>query len=146
VLPAYFTKTLDAALLNNRIDIAVHSMKDVPTQMAQGIQQAAVLKRASHKDIFVYKDDSTPPELGLFKWRLVFSRNDTHHSPLTLHHCHRFCPTHCPMAASLPNSQGGEPSRQCQHTSPQGAGESMARRHICGGRIGTYSFAAPKIN
>lgn len=50
-----FTKTLDAALLNNRIDVAVHSMKDVPTQLAQGIQQAAVLKRASYKDIFVYK-------------------------------------------------------------------------------------------
>lgn len=50
-----FTKTLDAALLNNRIDIAVHSMKDVPTHLAVGIQQAAVLKRASHKDIFVYK-------------------------------------------------------------------------------------------
>lgn len=50
-----FTKTLDAALLNDRIDIAVHSMKDVPVQLAQGIQQAAVLKRASHKDIFVYK-------------------------------------------------------------------------------------------
>jgi hydroxymethylbilane synthase len=52
-----FTKTLDTALLNNRIDIAVHSMKDVPTQLAQGIQQAAVLKRASHKDILVYKDE-----------------------------------------------------------------------------------------
>ena len=50
-----FTKTLDAALLNNRIDIAVHSMKDVPTQLAGGVQQAAVLKRASYKDIFVYK-------------------------------------------------------------------------------------------
>ena len=50
-----FTKTLDAALLNNRIDIAVHSMKDVPTQLAQGIRQAAVLQRASYKDIFVYK-------------------------------------------------------------------------------------------
>jgi hydroxymethylbilane synthase len=51
-----FTKTLDAALLNNRIDLAVHSMKDVPTLMARGIRQASVLKRASHKDIFVYKD------------------------------------------------------------------------------------------
>jgi hydroxymethylbilane synthase len=51
-----FTKTLDAALLNDRIDIAVHSMKDVPVQLAQGIQQAAVLKRASHKDILVYKN------------------------------------------------------------------------------------------
>ena len=53
-----FTKTLDAALLSNRIDIAVHSMKDVPTQLAQGIIQAAVLMRASYKDIFVYKNNA----------------------------------------------------------------------------------------
>jgi hydroxymethylbilane synthase len=52
-----FTKTLDAGLLNQRIDIAVHSMKDVPVQLAEGIQQAAVLKRASHKDIFVPHPD-----------------------------------------------------------------------------------------
>ena len=52
-----FTKTLDAALLSKKIDIAVHSMKDVPTQLAQGIIQAAVLKRASHKDLLVYKDE-----------------------------------------------------------------------------------------
>lgn len=52
-----FTKTLDAALLNNKIDIAVHSMKDVPVQLAQGIRQAAVLKRGSHKDIFVPHPD-----------------------------------------------------------------------------------------
>ena len=51
-----FTKALDAALLNNRIDIAVHSMKDVPVQLAKGIQEAAILKRASYKDILVYKD------------------------------------------------------------------------------------------
>jgi hydroxymethylbilane synthase len=54
-----FTKTLDAALLSNKIDIAVHSMKDVPTQLAEGIVQAAVLKRASYKDILVYKDASS---------------------------------------------------------------------------------------
>lgn len=52
-----FTKTLDAALLNHKIDIAVHSMKDVPTQLAKGIKQASVLKRASYKDILVYKED-----------------------------------------------------------------------------------------
>lgn len=52
-----FTKTLDAALLNHRIDIAVHSMKDVPVQLAQGINQAAILKRASYKDIFVAHAD-----------------------------------------------------------------------------------------
>ena len=59
-----FTKALDAALLNNRIDIAVHSMKDVPVQMAEGIMQAAVLKRGSYKDVFVYKDISTLEKLG----------------------------------------------------------------------------------
>jgi hydroxymethylbilane synthase len=48
-----FTKTLDTALLSNKIDIAVHSMKDVPTQPAKGIVQAAVLKRGNYKDILV---------------------------------------------------------------------------------------------
>jgi hydroxymethylbilane synthase len=68
-----FTKTLDAALLNNRIDIAVHSMKDVPVQMAQGIRQAAVLKRASHKDIFVPHPDLKDPQsiFGMGKIEMV---------------------------------------------------------------------------
>jgi len=52
-----FTKTLDAALLSDKIDIAVHSMKDVPTQLAKGIQQAAVLKRANYTDILVLHPD-----------------------------------------------------------------------------------------
>ncbi len=52
-----FTRSLDIALLNNRIDIAVHSMKDVPTVLPVGLIQAAVLARASQKDIFVYKSD-----------------------------------------------------------------------------------------
>lgn len=53
-----FTKTLDAALISNSIDVAVHSMKDVPTQLAKGLTQAAVLPRASHKDLFVPKNDA----------------------------------------------------------------------------------------
>jgi hydroxymethylbilane synthase len=52
-----FTRSLDIALLNDKIDIAVHSMKDVPTQLASGIIQAAILKRASYKDLLVYKND-----------------------------------------------------------------------------------------
>ncbi len=53
-----FTRALDAALLAGRIDIAVHSMKDVPTQLAQGIQQAAVLPRGNHRDILVPKKET----------------------------------------------------------------------------------------
>lgn len=59
-----FTKTLDAALLSKRIDIAVHSMKDVPTQLAKGIVQAAVLPRASYKDLLVYTGDNPPLKDG----------------------------------------------------------------------------------
>jgi len=48
-----FTRSLDIALLHHKIDIAVHSMKDVPVVLPQGIRQAAVLKRASYKDLLV---------------------------------------------------------------------------------------------
>jgi hydroxymethylbilane synthase len=50
-----FTKTLDVALLKGTIDLAVHSMKDVPTALPKGIVQAAVLKRANPLDILVHK-------------------------------------------------------------------------------------------
>lgn len=50
-----FTKTLDVALLRQDIDLAVHSMKDVPTALPPGIVQAAVLKRANPLDILVHK-------------------------------------------------------------------------------------------
>jgi len=52
-----FTKTLDIAMLNGTIDIAVHSMKDVPTALPVGIVQAAVLERANTLDILVHKDN-----------------------------------------------------------------------------------------
>lgn len=56
-----FTRTLDIALLNNTIDLAVHSMKDVPTRLPNGMVEAAVLERASYKDLFVFK--GTPQQL-----------------------------------------------------------------------------------
>ncbi|WP_435415656.1 hydroxymethylbilane synthase [Polaribacter aestuariivivens] len=51
-----FTKNLDIAMLNGDIDIAVHSLKDVPTSLPEGIVQAAVLKRGNYNDILVLKD------------------------------------------------------------------------------------------
>jgi hydroxymethylbilane synthase len=52
-----FTRSLDIALLNQTIDIAVHSMKDVPTQLPEDLRQAAVLKRGPVRDLLVYKND-----------------------------------------------------------------------------------------
>lgn len=75
-----FTRSLDIALINNKIDIAVHSMKDVPTQTARGIVPAAVLKRASYKDLLVYKGE----------WSMVNSELDrarkANDSPFTIDH------------------------------------------------------------
>ena len=50
-----FTKTLDIAMLKGEVDIAVHSMKDVPTTLPKGIKQIAVLERANTLDILVHK-------------------------------------------------------------------------------------------
>ena len=50
-----FTKTLDIAMINGQVDIAVHSMKDVPTALPIGIVQGAVLERANTLDILVHK-------------------------------------------------------------------------------------------
>ena len=48
-----FTKSLDIALLDKRIDIAVHSAKDIPTKLARGLRLCAVLKRGSPLDCLV---------------------------------------------------------------------------------------------
>ncbi|AJA68121.1 MULTISPECIES: hydroxymethylbilane synthase [Myroides] len=54
-----FTKTLDVAMIKKEVDIAVHSMKDVPTALPQGIVQGAVLKRANTVDILLHKGDTS---------------------------------------------------------------------------------------
>ena len=48
-----FTKELDAALLDGRIDIAVHSAKDLPTFLPDGIVIAAYLPREDVRDVFI---------------------------------------------------------------------------------------------
>lgn len=52
-----FTRTLDIAMLNEEIDIAVHSLKDVPTLLPKGVVQAAVLKRGNINDTLVFKNN-----------------------------------------------------------------------------------------
>ena len=48
-----FVKELEVAILEDRADIAVHSMKDVPMDFPQGLQLAAVLKRDDPRDAFI---------------------------------------------------------------------------------------------
>lgn len=48
-----FTKEIDAALLEQRIDIAVHSVKDLPTRLPAGIDLAATLPREDPRDVLI---------------------------------------------------------------------------------------------
>ena len=54
-----FTKELEDALLSDVIDIAVHSLKDLPTELPQGLQIGAILKRAAVEDVFLSNDLSS---------------------------------------------------------------------------------------
>lgn len=48
-----FTKELEEALLDGRIDLAVHSMKDVPVEVPQGLTLSAILPREDPRDAFL---------------------------------------------------------------------------------------------
>lgn len=54
-----FTKELESQLASGAIDLAVHSLKDVPTELPQNFQIAAITKRAQPFDAFVSNNFST---------------------------------------------------------------------------------------
>jgi porphobilinogen deaminase len=51
-----FTKELEVALLQNKADLAVHSLKDLPTELPAGLKLGAVGKRADVRDVLIYRD------------------------------------------------------------------------------------------
>lgn len=53
-----FTKELEVALLRNQVDLAVHSLKDLPTELPGGLALGAVLKRVDPRDVLVFKNDA----------------------------------------------------------------------------------------
>lgn len=58
-----FTKEIDIAQLNSEIDIAVHSMKDVPTWLPDGIVLPCMLPREDTRDVFISKKANSIEEL-----------------------------------------------------------------------------------
>ena len=51
-----FTKELEVALLKHQADLAVHSLKDLPTELPAGLILGAVGKRADVRDVLIYRD------------------------------------------------------------------------------------------
>lgn len=58
-----FTKEIENALLAGEVDIAVHSLKDLPTTLPEGLKLGAVLERAEFRDALVSKDGRKLHEL-----------------------------------------------------------------------------------
>lgn len=51
-----FTKEIENELIDGSVDIAVHSLKDLPTKLPEGLKLGAVLERGEFRDAFVSKD------------------------------------------------------------------------------------------
>ena len=87
-----FTKEIEEALLANQIDIAVHSMKDLPTELAPGVTIAAVPEREDARDVLVTRNHCALGELpagarigtGSLRRRaqLLYRRKDLHVTPI----------------------------------------------------------------
>jgi len=60
---AFFTKEIDRALLDGSVDLAVHSLKDLATQLDAGLLLAATLPRADARDAFLSRSGATLAEL-----------------------------------------------------------------------------------
>ncbi len=58
-----FVKEIEEALLRGEVDLAVHSMKDVPTELPEGLHLAAVLQRQDHRDAFLSRTGQALMEL-----------------------------------------------------------------------------------
>ena len=61
--PGIFTKEIQRALLDRRIDLAVHSLKDLPTELVEGLSLAAVPPRASPWDVLIAREAASLEEL-----------------------------------------------------------------------------------
>ncbi len=59
-----FVKEIEEALISKKIDLAVHSMKDVPTEIPEGLNIHAICEREDPRDVFISKDGKLLNELS----------------------------------------------------------------------------------
>jgi len=59
-----FTKEIEEALAEDRVDLAVHSLKDLPTEISAGFEIAAITKRENPRDVFCSNKYASIEELS----------------------------------------------------------------------------------
>ncbi len=60
---AFFIKEIEVALLNGEVDLAIHSLKDMPARLEEGLEIIGIPKRANALDVLVSKDNLSLDEL-----------------------------------------------------------------------------------
>jgi len=58
-----FVKEIEEALIQKKVDLAVHSIKDVPTELPRALHLSAITKREDPRDVFISKDGKKMREL-----------------------------------------------------------------------------------
>jgi hydroxymethylbilane synthase len=58
-----FVKEIEEALIERKIDLAVHSIKDVPTELPEGLHLSAITKREDPRDAFISRDGTRLKDL-----------------------------------------------------------------------------------
>ena len=80
-----FTKELETALLNDEGDLAVHSLKDLPTDLPAGLKLGAVSKRADVRDVLISKKADAIPSINDLPHGAVVATSSTRRSAQLLH-------------------------------------------------------------
>jgi hydroxymethylbilane synthase len=77
-----FTEALENALLTGEVDIAVHSLKDLPTELPQGLKLGAVCEREDPRDAWVARDDGPPDPAGAMPGAIVGTSSERRRAQL----------------------------------------------------------------
>ena len=135
-----FTKELEVALVKGQADLAVHSLKDLPTDLPAGLILAATPKRADVRDVLIYRDaefiktraadnasaDWTPGQDALRGFKPHLTLKDF---PKGRDHCHQQHAAQGTVARRAAGFERGRNSRQRFHADAESGRARRTGRH-----------------
>ncbi len=83
-----FTREIEHALLRGEIDLAVHSLKDLPTQTPDGLTISAITKREDTRDVLISKTPTTSERRKSRHWQFAPTRSTSCAPPRPFHSRH----------------------------------------------------------